>query len=166
VPAVRRPLRLYTQPSEHPLLDWAWVQVALETAGIYWVVARSDGFAHPRPVWGVWAGDALHLSIGSPVIRRALEADPRVTVHLESGTDVIIVEGHALATTSTAASVLQSYDRKYDWQYDEAQYGPIAQVAPQTVIAWRTSGWAGRDSFRETGSWAFGSPEANQSRDF
>jgi hypothetical protein len=155
VPAERRVLRMYGQPSEHPQLDWDWVREQLESAGLYWVVARTEGHPHPRPVWGLWLQDMLHLSIGSPVIRQALDADPRVTVHLESATDVVVVEGRLMPTEKTAQAVLAAYDAKYDWKYDADSYGPIVRVAPQTVIAWRTAGWAGRESFQQTGSWTF-----------
>jgi hypothetical protein len=155
----RRVLRMYGQPSEHPPLDWEWVQGQLESAPTYWVLSgaipRPSGYPHPRPVWGLWLDDSLHLSIGSPVIRNALAADARVTVHLDSGTDVVVVEGNVMPASSTSDVVLAAYDTKYDWQYDAAQYGPIRRVSPQTVMAWRTAGWAGRESFRETGSWAF-----------
>jgi hypothetical protein len=147
---------MYGQPSNHPALDWEWVAQQLEAAGLYWVLARSAGHPHPRPVWGLWLDEALHLSIGSPVIRAALAADPRVTVHLESATDVVIVEGRFIPVTATEPAVLAAYDAKYDWQYDEAAYGPIGKVAPLTVMAWRTAGWAGRESFQQTGSWTFG----------
>jgi hypothetical protein len=160
-----RPLRMYGLPSEHPSLTWEWVRGQLEGAGTYWVipgtVGPSGSHPHPRPVWGVWLDDELHLSIGSPVIRRALGSDPRMTVHLESGTDVVIVEGRlspvsATISASVSAKVLAAYDSKYDWHYDEGRYGPISRVTPETVLAWRTAGWAGRESFRETGSWRFG----------
>jgi hypothetical protein len=147
---------MYTQPSAHPQLDWQWVQEQLESAGTYWVIARSDGYPHPRPVWGAWLHDALHLSIGSPVIRGALAGDPKVTVHLESGTDVVVVEGEFIPAATTEPAVIAAYNGKYDWEYDEAAYGPIARVAPHSVIAWRTAGWAGRESFQETGKWTFG----------
>jgi hypothetical protein len=38
----------------------------------------------------------LLLSIGTPSTLRALLADPRVTVHLDSGTDVVMIEGRAV----------------------------------------------------------------------
>ena len=155
MPGVRRILRMYGQPSEHPPLAWEWVAAQLEAAPTYWVIPRNDGYPHTRPVWGLWLDDALHLSIGSPVIRSALATDPRVSVHLDSGTDVVVVEGQVLPASSTDEAVLAAYDAKYDWQYDEAQYGPISRVTPQAVVAWRTGGWAGRESFRETGRWTF-----------
>src|SRR6476469_4063843 len=86
---------MYGQVSDTPALEWPWVREQLERAGTYWVVARSVAHPHPRPGWGVWADDALPLSIGSPVMARQVSADPRVTVHLDSGTDVVVVEALA-----------------------------------------------------------------------
>jgi hypothetical protein len=153
--ATRSTLRMYGQPSDHEQLEWAWAREQLESAGLYWVTPITTGHPHPRPVWGIWLDDELHLSIGSPVIRAALAEDPRLTVHLESATDVVIVEGRIIPATTTDAAVLAAYDTKYDWQYDADAYGPISRIAPDTVMAWRTAGWAGRESFQQTGSWTF-----------
>lgn len=147
-------LRLYGQPSDKPALEWAWVDAQLSAAGTYWVTARAPGHPHPRPVWGAWRDGNLYLSIGTPLTTAALAADPRVTVHLDSGTDVVIVEGRRTGM-SADPDVIADYDRKYDWTYDAATYGPLSCVAPKTILAWRTSGWAGRDSFQQTGRWRF-----------
>ncbi len=148
------PLRLYGQRSDKPLLDWAWVDNQLAVAGTYWVTARSPGHPHPRPVWGVWRSATLYLSLGTPITTRTLAADPVITVRRDSGTDVVIVEGHR-AGSVTDPDVLADHDRKYDWTYDLGRYGPLTSVAPETVLAWRTAGWAGRESFQETGRWHF-----------
>ena len=107
-------------------------------------------------MWGVWADDALQLSIGSPVVARQLSADPRVTVHLDSGTDVVVVE--ALADggpDSDEDRIIAAYDAKYDWHYAVDEYGPLTRVAPVMVMAWRSAGWAGREGFRQAGRWRF-----------
>jgi hypothetical protein len=149
-------LRLYTQPSEHPALEWAWVAGQLAAAGTYWVIAREGSpFPHPRPVWGVWHANLLHLSLGSPPLRRGLAADPHVTVHLESGIDVVIVEGLADTEAATSPEQLDVYRAKYDWDYDVGQYGELLRVTPARIIAWRARGWAGRESFAATGRWDF-----------
>ena len=153
----RRVLRLYTQPSTHPPLAWEWVDRRLAEAGTYWVVASTAGYPHPRPVWGVWHDELLHLSIGSPGLRASIAADPRVTVHLESGTEVVIVEGLVIHLVAPAAgpdlAPIEAYNAKYDWEYDTAQYGPFTTIAPSRILAWRTAGFAGRESFTETGRW-------------
>jgi hypothetical protein len=147
---------MYGQPSDQPPLEWDWVDRQLTESGTYWVIARTAGHPHPRPVWGVWQENQLHLSIGGPTIARAVAVDPRVTVHLGSGTDVVIVEGLITPANSTAPALLDAYNRKYEWDYLVAKYGDFTRVLPSTVIAWRTSGWAGRDGFDKTGRWDFG----------
>ena len=148
------PLRLYGQRSDKPPPDWAWVDEQLTEAGTYWVTARTRGHPHPRPVWGVWRRPNLYLSIGTPITARALSADPVVTVHLDSGTDVVIVEGRRTGMV-TDADVIADYDGKYRWSYDAGTYGPLSCIVAETILAWRTAGWAGRESFQQTGRWQF-----------
>ncbi len=76
------------------------------------------------------------------------------TVHLDSGTDVVIVEG-VVSPLPSSASGVDAYNEKYDWDYDVERYGPLTVVAPTTVMAWRAKGVAGRDGFGSTGRWTF-----------
>ena len=147
-----RDLVLYGTVGDHPRLAWDWVDQQLEGAGIYWVVAPSAGYPHPRPVWGVWLDETLHLSVGSPGLRTTIANGTPVTVHLDSGTDVVITEGHA-GLVPTEVGALAAYDRKYDWTYDLDAYGPLMVVLPAKVLAWRSAGPAGRDGFAKTGCW-------------
>jgi hypothetical protein len=146
---------MYGEPSHGPPLEWSWVEAQLAGAGTYWVVAAGGGHPHPRPVWGVWLDEVLHLSIGSPVLARLLRGDPSVTVHLDSGVDAVVVEG-TVGGPVDHPEVVAAYDAKYDWTYDVDEYGPLTSVVPSTVLAWRSAGWAGRDGFRATGRWRFG----------
>jgi len=103
----------------------------------------------------VWLNNHLYLSIGTPLTLRALSADPTVTVHLDSGTEVVVVEGRAIGDRSEA-EILEKYNRKYDWSYDVGDHGPLTCVEPGIILPWRAAGWAGRESFQETGRWTFG----------
>lgn len=85
------------------------------------------------------------MSIGTPSLRRALADDPSITVHLESGTDVVIVEGVAKGPCGDA-QVIAAYDEKNDWSYDVSEFGPLAAIAPSSVLAWQATGWAGPSS--------------------
>jgi hypothetical protein len=154
------PLRLYGQVSDLDRLEWDEIAARLVEAGTYWVTAAVEsGPPHPRPVWGCWIDDRLLLSIGSPVVLRQLASRPDVTVHLDSGTEPVIVEGRATAVdrddTETLAAFLAAYNPKYDWAYDVDELGPPTLVTPDRVLAWRSAGWAGRESFTAVGQWLF-----------
>jgi Pyridoxamine 5'-phosphate oxidase len=144
---------MYTTPVDHLPMRWEAVEQQLRESGLYWVTGVGDEHPHPRPVWGVWADDVLHLSIGTPALRRQLAADPRVTVHLDSGTDVVIVEGTADVPVPTAIALIKTYEAKYDYAYDVEVYGPFTRILPSTIVAWRSAGYAGRDGFQESGKW-------------
>lgn len=146
----RTPLRMYTQLSTLPELEWTWVDEQLRGALLYWVAVAAQGAPHPRPVWGVWVDDVLHLSIGTPAVRRAAPGTA-VSVHLDGAIDVVIVEGMIAGTTDDPAHVAV-YDAKYDYRYDPS-LGPFITVAPETVIAWRSAGIAGKDGFTAAGRW-------------
>jgi Pyridoxamine 5'-phosphate oxidase len=149
---------MYGTPAMHDDLPWEWVVGQLRSSGTYWVVPRGGaGAPHSRPVWGVWRDDELLLTIGSPVLRRELASDPIVTVHLDSGTDVVVVEGTASVADGAdlIAGFIEDYDPKYDWSYDLDDLGPPMRITPVTVIAYRSGGWAGREGFRQSGKWVF-----------
>jgi hypothetical protein len=143
---------MFGAPTDHPPLEWSWVEDQLRTSGSYWVTPTSVAPPHPRPVWGIWADDQLWLSIGSPVIARALAADARCTVHLPSSSDVVVVEGR-VAGPGDRAELVAAYDAKYDWQYSVDDYGPFTGILPDVVMAWRAVGRDGRDGFERSGRW-------------
>jgi hypothetical protein len=105
-------------------------------------------------VWGLWLDGRLLLSIGSPVLGRLVAADPAVTAHLDSATDVVVLEGEVAGSTDDATAI-GVYNEKYDWNYTVAEYGPLTLVAPRTVLAWCSTGWAGRGGITHTGYWTF-----------
>jgi hypothetical protein len=66
----------------------------------------------------------------------------------------VIVEGSA-AGSAADSHLVDAYNAKYDWNYTVDEYGPFTLVEPAKVIAWRSTGWAGRDGFQATGRWVF-----------
>ena len=150
-----RHLRLYGVASDKAPLAWPWVEQQLAGASTYWINVRTRGHPHPRPVWGVWFVQQLYLSIGSPTLRRSIREEPAVTIHLDSGTDVVIVEGLVTPSTAIVPALTEAYNQKYEWDYQVSRYGELTQVQPGKVMAWRTAGWAGRESFQTTGCWIF-----------
>ena len=76
-------------------LTWPEVADRLSPARIYWLhTTGPTGAPQVTAVWAVVAGDRVYLySARSTVKARNLERDPRVAIHLESGSDVVIVYG-------------------------------------------------------------------------
>jgi hypothetical protein len=153
----RETLVMYGAASTAEPLEWAWADGELAAAGTYWAVPPTPSpgaHPHPRPVWGVWRAPELHLSVGSPVLARALVTGAPVTAHLDSGTDVVVVEGTVTGHT-TDADLVAAYDAKYEYRYDVDEYGPLTTVRAERVLAWRSAGPAGRDGFRRTARWRY-----------
>lgn len=147
-------LHMYGAPTIEPRLPWASVDAQLTEAGVYWVVPAANGHPHARPVWGVWDGDALHLSIGSPTVLEQVGDGRPTAVHLGGALDVVILEGSVTGTTSEQRLV-DRYNAKYEWAYSVEHYGPFRTFSPTTVLAWRSAGRDGRDGFQESGRWNF-----------
>ena len=99
-------------------------------------------------MWGVWRKDRLYLSIGTPETSQALACDSVLTVHLDSGTDVVIVEGR-VGAASTDSTVVSEHDAKYDWHYDLDEYGPLHCLKPDAVLAWWSADRAGETASNE-----------------
>ena len=104
-------------PGSEGMLPWSWVTERLEAARNYWIgTTRPDGRPHLAPVWGVWFEDAFSFGT-DPTSRkgRNLQKNPAMVVHLESGDDVVILEGRAELVTDTAlaARMGEAYYAKY-----------------------------------------------------
>jgi hypothetical protein len=76
------------------MLEWTWATERLAAARNYWIVTSSaDGGLHAAPSRPLdrRRGGLQHLA--GIAQGRNLAHDPRVVVHLESGDEVVIVEG-------------------------------------------------------------------------
>jgi hypothetical protein len=120
-------------------LPWTWATERLTRARNYWIATtRPDGKPHSRPVWGVWLDDAFYFSTGS-LAAPNLAARPAITVHLESGSEVVIIEGVAepVGDSALVERVVSLYNQKYDWNVDPHNLpGPFYAVRPQVAFGW------------------------------
>jgi general stress protein 26 len=142
-------------------LPWRWALSRLTQARSYWVAtANAAGRPHTRPVWGVWLEDAFYFSTGSQAVAN-LARSPQITVHLESASEVVIVEGAAgaLADRALRHRVVADYNTKYEWDMDpDDPPGPLYEVRPQVVFGWVVdlSGLDGGSAFHATATrWPF-----------
>jgi hypothetical protein len=132
--------RLYKSASGTELLPWSHVVERLERAINYWIATSSPaGRPHVTPIWAAWLSGTLYFDgIYTSRWAQNLTAHPSISIHLESGTDVVILEGIAEDTVpdvSTAASIVETYAAKYGSPLPEAAKGMYC-LQPRVVRAW------------------------------
>lgn len=134
--------------TEEGLLPWSHVDERLTNARNYWLVTvRPDGRPHAVPLWGAWVDGAFYFDGGGVKVRN-LKHNPAVTVHLESGDDVVILEGVAAEIARPARALFERIDASYAARYsyrpsDELKDGAepypeggLYALRPRTALAW------------------------------
>ena len=129
-------------PEGEGLLAWGDVEQRLSAARNYWVATtRPDGRPHVMPVWGLWIDGAFHFST-DPRSRKGmnLAANPNAVVHLESGDDVVVVEGTVAPVMDGdfLGRFVEAYDAKYGFRPDPADPGgAFYRLHARVALAWR-----------------------------
>jgi Pyridoxamine 5'-phosphate oxidase len=127
------------------LLPWSYACERIEKARNYWIcTTRPDGRPHSMPVWGVWVEDAFYFGT-DPQSRKArnLASNPALVVHLESGDDVVILEGKAEEIRVTDKRLLEQLDKgsfekdKIHVMGPQGQAGGLYRMKPRVAFAWR-----------------------------
>jgi PPOX class probable F420-dependent enzyme len=120
------------------MLSWNWAAERLQRSRNYWVATTNpDGSPHTMPVWALWLDDTVVFST-SPKSRKARNfgRDARVVLHVESGDEVVVLEGDVEAI-DLDDRVARAYEAKYDYSpspgsVDEGWY----RVRPRSGYAW------------------------------
>ena len=126
------------------LLPWSHALERLERARSYWLATtRPDGRPHVTPVWGAWVDGALYFD-GLPTTQwaRNLKRNPAAAVHLESGDDVVILEGvmDDLETSAELGTrIVAAWDAKYGRLHPDPVGSGIFRFTPRTGRGWSTS---------------------------
>ena len=128
-------------------LTWAHVVKRLTEAKNCWICSvRPNGHPHVIPKWGVWIDDRYYFD-GSPETRHArnIAENPHVSLHLEDGFDVVIVEGIAGEAERPTPEMGERLAAAYGTKYAEMDYKPkpnqwdeggLFQILPTMVLAW------------------------------
>jgi hypothetical protein len=116
--------------TEEGILPWSHVTERMEKAINYWIATTDPrGRPHATPVWGVWLDDTFFFD-GSPHTRRGrnMETNPAVTVHLESGSDVVILQGEVHQIKGIHPELAQRLAAAYTAKYKDMGYAPSADT--------------------------------------
>lgn len=130
----------YQVASGDELIPWSGVERRLEDAANYWLATASpSGKSHVTPVWGVWVDRAFYFDgIATARWARNVTANPTASINLESGVEVVIVEGTVEDVTvgaEVAARILAAWARKYGRLEPNPTAG-IFRLRPRSVRAW------------------------------
>lgn len=140
------------------LMEWSWAEGQLRESKNYWICStRPDGRPHAVPVWGCWQDGALYFGSDPEAVKtRNLMANPNVVVHLESGDEVVILEGtvtrYGFGSTDTERAAEQplleaiaaDWTRKYPafpQTADDMRKGLFLVMRPSSALAWLESSY-------------------------
>lgn len=134
---------------DHPTSEvaWGYVEKRLQESKNYWLCSvRPDGRPHVVPRWGVFLDGKFYYD-GSPETRHAqnIMENPHVNLHLESGSDVVIMEGESAPAGKPDPSLALRLAEAYREKYKEDGYSPepnqwdaggLYVFTPRQCIAW------------------------------
>ena len=132
------------------MLSWDYVDSRMRDSVNYWIASTgSDGRPHAVPVWGAWLQDVFYF-VGTGRKVRNLRVNPHAVVHLESGDDVVLIEGSFEEISLPSQELLRQVDEEFVRKYKtyrpsehlndrtKSSFPPdgLFAVLPQLVIAW------------------------------
>ena len=128
------------------MVPWDEVQRKLTAARNYWISStRPDRRPHAAPVWGLWlnflnTGSALYFSTDAQSVKgKNLTANPEVVVHLESGDEVVILEGRVemVYDRPELEAFADSYQQKYEFRPNVSTPSPgVYRLRLAKALAW------------------------------
>jgi len=134
---------------DHPTSEVSWEYVAqrLSEAKNYWLCSvRPDGRPHVIPRWAVYVDGKVYYD-GSSKTRHArnILENPYISLHLESGDQVVILEGTSQQAERPSPELAQKLAQAYKTKYAVHGYAPepnqwdeggLYVFTIQQVIAW------------------------------
>lgn len=133
---------LYGLKPRKQYLPFSHAEKRLAKSRNYWIcTARPDGRPHSIPVWGFWIDGAFYFGTArSSRKAQNLAHNPEVSVHLDSGDDVVILEGTAAEVDLTDQAIFKKLDAasraKYKMPLMVVPESVTFSVRPRTVLAW------------------------------
>ena len=123
-------------------LPFSHAEERLAKSRNYWIcTARPDGRPHSIPVWGFWIDGVLYFGTARASRKaRNLTQNAAVSVHLESGDDVVILEGRAIEVDPSDKAVFKKVNAasrtKYTMPLVVMPETVLYSVRPNRVLAW------------------------------
>jgi nitroimidazol reductase NimA-like FMN-containing flavoprotein (pyridoxamine 5'-phosphate oxidase superfamily) len=134
----------YGLKAREKYLPFSHAEARLAKSRSYWIcTARPDGRPHSIPVWGFWMDGALYFGTARDSRKsRNLSHNPAISIHLESGDDVVILEGTATEVDPNDKPTFKKLDAASRAKYNMPMAAPpggesvVYRVRPHVVLAW------------------------------
>lgn len=152
---------LYGLKPRKKYLAFAHAEEGLARSRNYWIcTVRPDGRPHSIPVWGTWLDGAFYFGTARSS-RKALNLahNPAVSVHLDSGDDVVILEGKVLELDLTDQSIVKKLEAA-----SRAKYKMPLMITPESIYyavrPHRVLAWTEQDFPNNATRWIFDLPQS------
>jgi nitroimidazol reductase NimA-like FMN-containing flavoprotein (pyridoxamine 5'-phosphate oxidase superfamily) len=134
----------YGLKAREKYLPFSHAEARLAKSRSYWIcTARPDGRPHSIPVWGFWMDGAVYFGTARDSRKsRNLSHNPAISIHLESGDDVVILEGTAAEVDPNDKPTFKKLDAASRAKYNMPMAAPpggesgVYRVRPHVVLAW------------------------------
>ena len=110
-----------------------------EERNIWFATMRPDGRPHLVPLWFAWHNNLIYVCIQPNSVKaHNLQQNPRVSLSLEDGSNVVICEGEtAVIPTPYPSPVIAIFQKKYDWNITtDADYTQLIAITPHKWLTW------------------------------
>lgn len=140
-------------------LKWDHIRREMTGSRNYWVATtRPDGRPHVMPVWGIWLQDRFFFGT-DPKSRKArnLRRNSSLVIHLESGDDVVILEGKAQAVDDPV--LLKRLEEVYHEKYRIRMPLTAPSVVVFSMVPAISFAWTEKDFPKTATRWELIQPE-------
>lgn len=141
-------------------LPWSHLEERMKQSRNYWIATtRPDGRPHVMPVWGMWVEGRFYFGTDNQSRKaRNMAENPAIAVHLESGDDVIILEG-TIERLIPEGALREKMNEESLAKYKMPLFLPpgamMYALKPKVAFAWSES-----DMHNTATRWAFNSEAA------
>jgi hypothetical protein len=148
---------LYGLKARKQYLPFSHAEKRLTDSRNYWIcTARPDGRPHSIPVWGFWIDGAVYFGTArSSRKARNLAHNAAVSIHLESGDDVVIVEGRAEEVDLSDSTTFKKMDAASRSKYNMPLMVVPGESVAYCVRPYRVLAWTEKDFPKTATCWKF-----------
>ncbi len=110
-------------------MTWQADEQRLAAANVWMATVRPDGRPHLVPIWFVVDSGRWYICTAPDSVKaRNLQANPKIALALEDGSNPYMVEGEARAVTPPPSAV-RKFNDKYDWDITaDGEYTLVFEV--------------------------------------